>query len=510
MHICSKTEGGIPIDCVGCCFELSKTSAAAGQPLSDPWKYRMKYLLFVYLFAATTCSEAVNDGYSCVTNYWLTITCVMNITEEPVEQTETKYWLEFNWDYALDYSCLHMMMNQSYSCTFAAQNGIDTFIDEDIFDISLCQKSGCRTVIHAFKPSQNIQLTPPHDVAVQRTPEDFNITWKSGYENHSYLQNEIRYELSLQASHSISNKTFKLISERKYTSIGRSRLEPDISYCIVVRSHPVSSAYGAIWSTWSQPACWRTEARKEQENILIILTKSMVPMCLAVGFLLFLFYSPAARMKIKTLSHTPSPAHFLPLFQQHEGNLKEWLSPQGSVILEYKTEEIMTGAITIVPKPIAKDPKEEDQNSSVTQIFPQCQTSYVGLPGMDMASLPLTGVCPGDTSYTQLPCSTWGLGVVEASVLASSPEDFLDTSCADSGCSCEDLTQSPERSLPNSPLHASPPLCYCEDYCILNKTPSGVIPVLLSKESRNVPSASLQDNENEKSQIIGFTETEMQ
>lgn len=164
-------------------------------------------------------------------------------------------------------------------------------------------------------------------------------------------------------------------------------------------------------------------------------------------------------------------------------NLQEWFSPQGKVALTYKTEEILiTDDVIVELKPITKEPEDNQDfhNPSVMQLaFSQCQTSYVGLPGMLEPPQPITMVCPGDTSYTQLPCSVWGIGEVQ--VVSSPPQDVLDISHTDSGCSCEDLTQSTECSLPNSPVDDGSPHCFSNDYCILNKTAEGVVPVLVSK-----------------------------
>ncbi|KAM6995270.1 uncharacterized protein LKV04_007494 [Tautogolabrus adspersus] len=232
----------------------------------------------------------------------------------------------------------------------------------------------------------------------------------------------------------------------------------------------------------------KNKAGGEQDNILVTLMKSLVPVCVAAGVLLFAFTSPAARMKIKTLSHTPSPAPFFrPLYQHHEGNLQEWLSPNGKFLLTYKPEEILTSdAVTVVPKPVKNDPEEKQDfhNPPVIQLFlPQCQTSYVGLPGTHEASPPALMVCPGETSYTQLPCSVWGVSVGETEVVSSPITDLFNISRADSGCSVEDMTKSLDSSLPNSPVDDVPPLCFCTDYCILNKTAGGFAPVLVSKGS---------------------------
>lgn len=189
------------------------------------------------------------------------------------------------------------------------------------------------------------------------------------------------------------------------------------------------------------------------------------------------------------MTHAASSHISIPL------TLQEWLSPGGTFVLTYQTEEILTtDAVFVVPKPTTKDPEEnQDLHSppAVTQLaFPQCPTSYVGLPGLHAAPPPVTMVCPGDSSYTQLPCPVWGVGVAEVEVVSPPPKDFFNISRTDSGC--EELTQSPECSLPNSPVDESPPPCYCTDYCILNKTAEGFAPVLVSKGNNlNVSADSL-------------------
>ncbi|XP_038566623.1 uncharacterized protein LOC119897118 isoform X2 [Micropterus salmoides] len=472
---------------------LSETSTAAGQPPRDMKCLQLLLVCWCSSILAVTSSIRVD---SCVSDYRDTITC--NIPGNPVGQSNTTYSLKFincrNGEES--YSCPFVKMNYNYSCDCKIKN----FSSYDCYEIHLCQKSGCHKKIDSFEPSQNIQLTPPDKAEVQKAPETFNITWKSGYEDHKFFSGKLKYQLLLQTS---QRPEQNLNCDKKWLSIERSNLKPGATACIKVRSKPILDEYKGNWSKWSPLTCWKNEAGEvfsEQENILVILTKSLGPVCVAVGLLLFVLCSPTARMKIKTLSHTPSPAPFFqPLFHQHEGNLQEWLSPQGKCLLTYKTEEILTtDAMIVVTKPITKDPEENQDfhNPSVPQLaFPQCQTSYVGLPRIDEASPPLTMVCPGNTSYTQLPCSVWGVGIGEVEVVFSPPKDFFNISQADSGCSCDDMTQSPECSLPNSPVDDSPPPCYCNDYCILNKTAEGFAPVLVSKGGGpDVPSDSMQED----------------
>lgn len=173
---------------------------------------------------------------------------------------------------------------------------------------------------------------------------------------------------------------------------------------------------------------------------------------------------------------------------------QDWLSPQGKFAVTYNLEDdLIADVVTVVPKPVTKGPEEAGffLSTAVPQlIFPPGQTSYVGVPVMHEVPLPVTGVCPGDAPYTRLPCSVWGFSISDIEVvIPSAPvSDFLEMSHADSGCSCEDLTQSPESSVPSSPVEEVAPPQFCSDYCILNKTTEGVVPVLLSRESNgNVP-----------------------
>ncbi|KAG7474748.1 interleukin-21 receptor-like [Solea senegalensis] len=427
------------------------------------------------------------DGYSCVSAYWDTVSCVVNITGDPdTEQSNSSYSLKFteNWS-NVTYTCPLTAETHSHSCVCKVNND-EIMADYFNFKIRVCDDAGCQSLNEAFNPTQNIQLTAPREVNVTQTPEAFNITWKSGYEDHLYLAEFLVYEVLLFKPHS-SGKLFSFTG--KFGSIPRSRPEAPATYCTKVRSKTFEShyvLYHGTWSQWSRPTCWENdmqEAFSEQEHLLVTLTKLLGPMCVVMGVVLCVFYSPTARMKIKTLSHTPSPAPFFqPLYQQHDGNLQEWLGPQGKFALTYSTDEILiSDVLNVVHKPITKDAEENQDlyNLAVTPLtFSQCHTSYVAAPGGPQPP-PVTVLCPADTPYTQLPCSVWGFGSEDVQEKPSPPEDFLDTSHEDSGCSCKDMTPSPECSLPNSPVDASPPPCFCTDYCLLNKTAGGLVPVLV-------------------------------
>ncbi|KAM8734561.1 interleukin-21 receptor-like [Acanthopagrus schlegelii] len=462
----------------------------------------LSLLLVSWCSSILAVTSSVKVDGKCLTDYRVTVTCVLNITGNPQEQPVNSLKFTF-YDYderMAEISCPVEVMSESQSYVCKLKNDSDTFESYDFYVIKLCHESGCYNVTkEPFQPCKNIQLTPPLITEVQQTPETINISWIDGYEDHEYLQNVATYELLLESSLQGESKTLRSNSRRMSESVQRSQLKEGATYCIKVKSIIDYEVYKGTWSEWSPSTCIQNGAGEEQDNILVILTKTLGPLCVAIGVLLFVFYSPAARMKIKTLSHTPSPAPFFKtLFQQHEGNLQEWLSPQGQIMLTYKPEEILTlDCVIASPKPTRKDPEENQVFSipAVTQLaFTQCPSSYVGLPVIHEAPPPMTMVCPSDMSYTQLPCSVWGDGFGAVQVASSPPEDILSISSADSGCTFEDLTQSPECSVPNSPVDDSPPPCICTDYCILNKTAEGFAPVLVSKGSSvNVPPDSLQE-----------------
>ncbi|XP_041844321.1 interleukin-21 receptor-like isoform X1 [Melanotaenia boesemani] len=432
------------------------------------------------------CSSILTGGIraiTCFSDYIHNITCVLD-SDSPKFNS---YTLMFNGSSEF-VSCPLVMMNHSYHCTCRVKTELISFLDRYI--ISLCNESDCHVEMKDFDPRWNIQLTQPPVFDIQHTRQSVNITWKTEIYRGNYLEDELIYEFKLQDSQG-SQGYEKILSSQnvKYILFKESAFKPETEYCATARYMPDPQlGYEGKWSKWSKPICWINEAGEEERNISVILAKYLSPVCLIIVVLLLVFYNPTARMKIKTIIHTPSPAPFFqPLFQQHEGNLQEWLSPRGKFALMHKAEEdLITSAVTVVPKPIIKDPEENQgfNNPPVPHlVFPQNLTSYVGLPVMQEVSPPINLVCADNTPYTQLPCPFWGFDHSEKQATSPPPEHFLEISKTDSGCSCEDLSQSPEFSLPSSPVDESPLPHFCTDYCILNKTAEGIVPVLISKQS---------------------------
>lgn len=159
--------------------------------------------------------------------------------------------------------------------------------------------------------------------------------------------------------------------------------------------------------------------------------------------------------------------------------------------------------VVVLPKPVMQEVDEVQELclSPATQVeFPHCQLSYVGLPEIQESPPPLPVFCPGNMSYTKLPCSIWSSPVVEEESEVLSQTHVNKTMSSDneqdSGCNFDDMANSQECSPVSSPVDESPPVYNCTDYCILNKTTEGFAPVLVSRGgSQNLQPEFLQENQ---------------
>ncbi|XP_023820005.1 interleukin-21 receptor-like [Oryzias latipes] len=431
---------------------------------------RLLFALWCFsIQAGTVCPT----GLTCVSDYYQNISCTFDALDQP-----STHYLTIKGE-----KCPLTAVDHKFRADCRVFKDRNYFSTEDKVDIYLCNSSSCRCIRNDFFPSKKIKLTPP-DIKVQHAAETIKVTTIGTSEN-PYLEGFLEFQMALQRSGSSDIRNAFYNSTGAYFTIERSTLQPGAQYCVKVRlTVQKGYIYEAVWSDWSRAECWTVD--KEQDGLLIILVKTLGPVGLSVVVLLSVCCSPTARMKLKTLSHTPTPATFFqPLFQQDKKNLQEWFSKNRNFVLAYKTEEdLRADSVTVVPRTTTKEREEIVPDSSVTPFvlpmaFPVGQLSYVGLPGFHEAPAPVLNA--GDGQYTQLPCPAWEFGISEGELASSSSESPLEISNADSGCSCEGLSSSPDCSLPSSPFGKCVPLQFGQDYCILNKTTEGVVPVLVSK-----------------------------
>ncbi|KAL0992846.1 hypothetical protein UPYG_G00099710 [Umbra pygmaea] len=210
------------------------------------------------------CNSA-KDPFTCVTDYWKNISCIMNITDKSAGVDNIHYWLEFieETDETIKYKCQLVEMGNSYGCTFLANvmEGIISFMDMDCFEVHLCYDNNSKTNYGKFIPVENIQLTAPSHLTVQWTPEGYHFTWKSGYEHHPYYTAlKIGYQLCFYNEKCIETQSI---------FITRSDLEPDTEHALKIRSQvkrPLEFNK-RHWSPWSALVQFKTDAREGKKEL---------------------------------------------------------------------------------------------------------------------------------------------------------------------------------------------------------------------------------------------------
>ncbi|KAM8826539.1 interleukin-21 receptor-like [Synchiropus picturatus] len=418
-------------------------------------QYFISCLAGLHLVMKTSCINKDHsftvDGFACVSSYWDTVSCVLNITHN----NEIGFTLRFSQE-ERNQSCPLVPVGQSFHAVCQLELDVPTFMSIDIYDIDLCFNFICTSVVKQFKPSWNLQLTPPEVLVVHHAPDNITLMWKSGYEDHKYLNDALRYEIQIQQRASSQTKTWTVTptaeeTKRKMQSVELPDPESDAQGCVKVRSNTRegTSDFKATWSLWSPEVCKEIKGRPGQQNLL-----THLGIISAFGGLVLVIFSCATFKKILRLPfyRTPSPApYFQSLFQQHDGNLLEWLSPHGN--LANTIEEIVVMSRVIVEaKPITRDLRHH-------------------------ASLPQTPVvssqklsCQLNPLYTLPPCGPDEFREDEG----IATEDFVIITRQDSGCSSEGLVESLESS-----LERQFPCCIT-DYCTLNQRGEVVMPVLVS------------------------------
>ncbi|XP_059834663.1 interleukin-21 receptor-like [Hypanus sabinus] len=209
----------------------------------------------------------------------------------------------------------------AYFCTM----NIRTFIQT--YDLIVKTSSQANvSVVSGFKPNNHIQLKAPYHLTVTKnsTAQIVNISWK--IDDGRYLRDCLEYELEYWTKETREDvKVKKVVNDIRHLVIQTSELEPDSEYRVRVRGKP-STKYQGTWSMWSAELKWKTDpasSTAQKSNLLLVV---IAPLLLAIVIFVSLYFKLPSRVVAKVWVHIPNPAsYFQPLYNQHNGNFKEWI-----------------------------------------------------------------------------------------------------------------------------------------------------------------------------------------
>ncbi|XP_043923957.1 interleukin-2 receptor subunit beta [Protopterus annectens] len=210
------------------------------------------------------------------------------------------------------------------------------------------------TELHGFYPMQQVQFLPPYNLMadVKIEAENTIISWTMhldicGFGGKVY---EIRYKPKKDSWESSNSLT--LTNEQTWVKIEKNDQVANETYEAQVRIKPSGLKYcNGIWSEWSKPAEWTTNAEEvhtasisglpENQN-LNYYVYLLAPGALSV--MMVLIFIRCCNSENLTIRHKkiPNPAKFFdPLISFHGGNFQKWLGTAFS-------EELytMAGSIT--------------------------------------------------------------------------------------------------------------------------------------------------------------------
>ncbi|XP_055013959.1 interleukin-21 receptor-like [Boleophthalmus pectinirostris] len=351
--------------------------------------------MLLYLITMAASTPFIDAKCNCVTDYWDSLSCVLNITGT---RDSSPYTLIFSGNCSekkSEFTCELVQTHGEYRC--ARKIPRDCMFIETLLTIDLQHNLSKFPVQPKFEPAQCIQTRAPYAPVVTQTANLWNITWTTNYEGHMYLKDYLDFELLLQG---------KLLSSRRtpYLCVEKTKLQSSSLLCARVRSKPSPEDYGWVWSEWSNETCWKTDLNTGQNGSTLVIWKCLGALC---ALLLTILSISTLRYYMKTMkAQIPSPAPFFQtLFHQYDGHLKDWISAHRSFVLEDK----LTTDIVIIEF-ISKKPEElqDFQSTSYPLDVVRNDSSYVGIADFESPAL-LTALCPNSsTSYTQFPAFLWG------------------------------------------------------------------------------------------------------
>ncbi|XP_041133187.1 interleukin-21 receptor-like [Polyodon spathula] len=452
-------------------------------------------------FPSATKRLTKKPDLTCLNNYLQTVSCTLTVNKwRNSEEENATVILEFKLLILDDDSPVQCTLVKeaesfdrvSYSCSLDFE---DEIISEDKYEISLRRQfNGTieNTVADTcYRPSLHIKPLRPVNLSVTLSSNQYNFTWDTGYPDDHYLDNQLQFELSYRKKedtlHSKENVLPRANSMR-FIDLKAPFLEADTVYIAKVRSAPNNISYMGHWSEWSQPVELKTGVLAEKKSDIIIIIGSIVmPLLLAAVILVSLYFNLPTRFKCVLFTKIPTPEPFFqPLYSNHKGNFRNWLSHQGDPLR--KEEELKIDSLVQTKQAKIEDSfflcTQEEVLNHITNIKPihrewSCSAKHSNGAdckgsqdvASDIASSPLAALPKSLQSYDEM-FSTLSL-------------DLAGVTDSDSGC--DDMTRSPDSSWQQATFSFELPpepesLCYSDDYCTLSDTNNGLIPTKMIRQ----------------------------
>ncbi|XP_041085078.1 interleukin-21 receptor-like isoform X2 [Polyodon spathula] len=441
-------------------------------------------------FPSATKRLTKKPDLTCLNNYVQTVSCTLTVNKwRNSEEENATIILEFKHlflDNDPSVQCTLVKEAESfdrvsYSCSLDFK---DEIISEDRYEISLRRQfNGTieKTVADTgYRPSLHINPLRPVNLSVTLSSDQYNFTWDTGYPDDHYLDDHLQFELSYRKKEDALHSEENVLSRAncmRFIDLKASFLEADTVYIAKVRSAPNNISYIGHWSEWSQPVEWKTGAPAEKKSdIIVIVGLIVIPLLLAAVILVSLYFNLPTRFKCVLFTKIPTPEPFFqPLYSNHKGNFRNWLSHQRDPLR--KEEELKINRLTQTKQAKTEDSfflcTEEEVLNHITYVKPihrewSCFAKHGNSAdckgsrdvASDIASSPLAA----------LPKS------LQFSALSLDPAGVTNS---DSGC--DNMTRSPDSSWQQATFSFELPpepesLCYSDDYCTLSDTNNGLIP----------------------------------
>ncbi|NXR13163.1 IL2RB protein, partial [Semnornis frantzii] len=271
--------------------------------------------------------------------------------------------------------------------TFGKHSNTQCFTAADCLTMSvqcwLGENQSIPAQIEDFRPLVNIKLRPPGNLQiVSRKENSYNFTWSLNISSH-YLDGEREYQVRYRTTSQSWEEATNLTIVQDQTWVVFESLTPNLKYEAAVRARPSGrSSWKGVWSDWSEPLLWRTQANQTSQTVLPVLV---------VSTCLFVVIGTAFLINLRTLKwfkkilriHIPDPEKFFPpLVSVHGGDIQKWLSSPFSTssycvnstapeisMLEVMQKNDQESHLLLPKGTLAPDPPKETSGHSVSSCF---------------------------------------------------------------------------------------------------------------------------------------------